>query len=121
MSFFKNLFSKGEPFVATPTQDVPGIEPIVVQAIENLFPNRDDQSYAFRYILAVKEIPGRPYRDPRLLLSLLAYSKGKTEDLVDPNSQLIRDPHFMGEEIYSVFPNMKAAEEWVRSGTKTQI
>lgn len=121
MGFFKNLFSKGEPFIPTPTQEVPGIEPIIVQAIENLFPNPDDQQYTFRYILAVKEIPGRPYRDPKLLLSLLAYSKGITKDLIDPNSQLIRDPHFMGEEIYSIFPSMKAAEEWVRSITKPRM
>jgi len=29
MSFFKNLFSKGEAFVPTPTQEVAGIPPIV--------------------------------------------------------------------------------------------
>ncbi len=121
MSFFKNLFSKGEPFVPTPAQNIPGIEPIIVQAIENLFPSRDDQQSAFRYILAVKEIRGRPYRDLRLLLGLLSYSKGKTENLIDPNSELIREPRFMGEEIYSIFPNMKAAEEWVKSITKTRI
>jgi len=120
MSIFKNLFSKGEPFIPTPTQEVPGIEPIIVQAIENLFPNRDDQKYAFRYILVVKEIQGRPYRDPRLLLGLLSYSNGKTENLIDPNSELIREPRFMGEEIYSIFPNMKAAEEWVKSITKSR-
>lgn len=120
MSFFKNLFSKGAPFVPIPTQVVPGIEPIIVQAIENLFPNRDDQNHAFSYILAVKQIPGRPYRDWFLLISLLAYSKGKTEELLDPNSELIRDPRFMGEEIYSVFPNRKAAEEWVKSTTRTR-
>ena len=47
MSFFKNLFSKGEPkgdpFIATPTQSIPGLEPIVVQAIENLYPDEEDQ------------------------------------------------------------------------------
>jgi len=120
MSFLKNLFSKAEPFVPTPTQNVPGIEPIIVQAIENLFPNRDDQKRAFSYILAVKKIEGRPYRDPRLLLGLLSYSNGKTEKLIDPNSELIREPRFMGEEIYSIFPNMKAAEEWVKSITRTR-
>lgn len=121
MSFFKNLFNKGEPFIPTPTQEVPGIEPILVQAIENWFPNPDDQNYVFRYILAVKKIEGRPYRDPRLLLGLLAYSKGKIENLIDPNSDYIREPRFMGEEIYSIFPNMKAAEEWVKSITKTPM
>ena len=120
MSFFKSLFNKGEPFVPTPTQDVPGIEPIVVQAIENLFPNRDDQKSAFRYVLAVKEI-GRPYRDPRLLLALLSYSKGKIENLIAPDSDAMREPRFLGEEVYPIFPNMKAAEEWVKSITKTRM
>ena len=118
MGFFKNLFSKGETFVATPTQDVPGIQPIVVQAIENLFANTDDQKHAFNYVRIVQEI-GRPYRDPRLQLALLSYSNGKIERLIDPNSQLIRDGRFMGEEIESIFPKMKNAEEWVASITRT--
>lgn len=58
MSFFKNLFGKGESegeaFVPTPTQSIPGVEPIVVQAIENLFPNTEDQKKAFSYALEYK-------------------------------------------------------------------
>jgi len=119
MSFFKSLFSKGEPFVPTPTQDVPGIEPIIVQAIENLFSNSDDQKSAFKYVLVVKEL-GRPYRETRLLLALLAYSKGKIENLLAPDSDAMREPRFLGEEVYPIFPNMKAAEEWVTSITKTR-
>jgi hypothetical protein len=98
-----------------PTQNIPGIEPIVVQAIENLFPNIGDQKYAFNYVLAVKEL-GRVYRDPRLLLALLSYSNGKIEKLIDPNSQTIRDGRFMIEEILSIFPKMEDAERWVKEG-----
>lgn len=44
MGFLKSLFGKkeeleGEPFLPTPTQAVPGLEPIIVQAIENLYPD----------------------------------------------------------------------------------
>ena len=46
MDFFKKLFGKDEKFVPTPNQQVTGIPPIVVQAIENLFPNIDSQKYA---------------------------------------------------------------------------
>ena len=120
MGFFKNLFSKGESFIPTPTQEVSGIQPIVVQAIENLFPTIDDQKHAFKYVLAVQEI-GRAYRDPRLLLALLFYSHGKTESLLDPNSPLIRDGRFMVEEIEPIFPKMKAAEEWVKSITNNRV
>src|SRR6266540_6496642 len=51
MGFFKNLFSKEEPFVPTPTQDVPGLDPLVVQAIENLFPDTEIQKQALDFSL----------------------------------------------------------------------
>jgi hypothetical protein len=56
------------------------------------------------------------YRDPRLLLALLSYSHGKTEKLIDPDSQTMRDGRFMIEEILSIFPKMEDAERWVREG-----
>jgi len=118
MSFFKNLFSKGEEFIPTPTQEVPGIPPIVVQAIENLFPNVDDQKNAFDCVLKLEE-RGRAFRDPRLLLALLSYSAGKIEKLQTAASQT--HPHFWGDEIYPIFPKMRDAEEWVRSITKPKI
>src|SRR5262245_60065623 len=120
MNFFKNLFSSGKEessFIPTPTQDVPGIEPIVVQAIENLFPNIDDQKYAFNYVLKVKEAGDN---EPKTLLTLLAYSNGKIDNLVDPNSPLFNNGHFRIEVISSTFPKMKDAEEWVKSITKSQ-
>src|SRR5215510_10308927 len=116
MGFFKKLFSKEESFVPTPTQQVPGLEPLVVQAIENLFPNVEDQKQAFDYSLKYTE--GKK-RNTLLLLCLLSYSKGKIEKLVDLNSPLLHDMHFMVDEIQPIFPNMKAAEDWVKSTTKS--
>ena len=118
MGFLKNLFSKGESFVPTPTQSVPGLEPIVVQAIENFFPNIDDQALAFTYVLELEK-KGRTFRDPRLLLALLSYSGGKIESLKSAASQT--HPHFWIDEIEPIFPKMKAAEEWVKSITKPQV
>ena len=115
MSFFKNLFSRGESFVPTPTQEVPGIPPIVVQAIENLFLNIDDQKTAFKCILELKE---RGKNDPKLLLAVLSYSKGNVERL--QAEALPAHPHFWWDEIDPIFPKMRNAEEWVKSITKTQ-
>lgn len=39
----KSIGNKDEPdgefFIPTPTHDIPGLEPIIVQAIENLYPD----------------------------------------------------------------------------------
>jgi hypothetical protein len=120
MSFFKNLFSKDEPFVPTPSQTVPGLEPIVVQAIENLYPNIEDQKRVFEYSLKFKEV--KKDWQTRYLLALLAYSKGKTENLVDlaPNGPL-SSIHFLHDDLEPIFPNMKAAEKWVKSISKPQV
>jgi hypothetical protein len=117
ISFFKNLFSKGESFIPTPTQSIPGLEPIVVQAIENLYPDIEDQKQAFKYSLEYKEKLKR--EDTLGLLAMLAYSKGKMEQL--PNPKLWLDGHFRVEEISPIFSKMKDAEEWVKSITKTQV
>jgi hypothetical protein len=119
MGFFKNLFSKGESkgdaFVPAPTQSIPGLEPIIVHTIENLFPTADDQKQAFTYLLELKE-QGRGYRDTKLLLALLSFSAGNIQKL--QSSVLQPDPRFWGEEIAPIFPKMKAAEEWVKSITR---
>jgi len=116
MDFFKNLFSKDEPFVPTPTQHVPELKPIVVQAIENLYPRKADQKKVFKY--SIKYIEAN--RENTLaLLSILNYSQGKIENLVDldsPDLYLIVY-HIMVD--YG-FPNMKTAEQWVQSITKSQ-
>jgi len=64
------------------------------------------------------EETGRAFRDPRLLLALLSYSVGKIENL--QTAALQTAPQFWGEEIAPIFPKMKAAEEWVKSITKSQ-
>jgi hypothetical protein len=121
MSFFKNLFRKGEPkgepFIATPTQSIPGLEPIAVQAIENLYPDVEDQKQAFQWALNYKKEMKRD--DTKGLLAMLAYSEGEIKKLPGPSLWL--DGHFRGEMIDPIFPKMKDAEEWVKSTTKTQI
>lgn len=118
MSFFKNLFSKGESkgetFVPTPTQNIPGVEPIVVQAIENLYPDAEDQKKAFKYSLEYTE----KYKGRTLaLLAMLADSNGKIERLPDPG--LWSDGRF-NIDLLDTFRKMKDAEEWVKSITKPQ-
>lgn len=120
MSVFKNLFRKGESFVSTPTQEIPGIQPIVVQAIENLFPNLDDQKYVFNYVLKLGE-RWRTYHEPKWLLALLYYSKGKIENLIDLNSPLLTDGRFMVDEFEPIFTTMKDAEEWVKLLTNWRL
>jgi hypothetical protein len=119
MGFFKNLFGKGESFIPTPTQEVSGIPPIVVQTVEILFPNIDEQKQAFTCILELGK-EGRAFRDPRLLLALLSYSDGKIRELQTAASRT-SSPHFWGEEIAPIFPKMKAAEDWVKSIAKSQV
>jgi hypothetical protein len=118
MGFFKNLFGKGEPkgepFIATPTQSIPGLEPIVVQAIENLYPIVEDQKQVFQWALNYKKAMIR--KDTKGLLAMLAYSEGKIKELPGPDIWL--DGHFRGEMIDPIFPKMKDAEEWVKSITK---
>lgn len=120
MSFFKNLFgkgeAKGETFVPTPTQSVPGVEPIVVQAIENFFPNTDDQQRAFKYSL---EYMGAKYGGSTLkLLAILADTGGTVDRLPDP--KLWSDGRF-NVELSDTFSRMKDAEAWVKSITKSHV
>lgn len=122
MSFFKNLFSKKEgvePFIPTPTQSIPGLEPIIVQAIENLFPDAEDQKKAIAYALEYKESKfGKSKGSTFRLLAMLANTDRKIEGLPDPN--LWPDSLF-NKCLYDTFPyEMKGAEEWVKSITKTQ-
>jgi len=125
MGFLKSLFGKkeepeGEPFIPTPKQDVPGLEPIIVQAIESLYPDTEQQKkvfeYALEYTRTYKEKIKRD--DTKGLLAMLAYSNGRIESL--PESSLWFFGRFRIEEIDNMFPKMKNAEEWVRSITKSQ-
>jgi len=117
MNFFKNLFSKGEPFVPTPTQSVPGLEPIVVQVIETLFPNANDHKDVFAYSIKFKE---REIGDDVMLLAVLALSNGNKERLIDLDSPDLQNTKFWLDVTVPEFRNMKSAEKWVKSLTKTQ-
>lgn len=77
MSFFKNLFSKDEPFVPTPSQQVPGLEPIVVHVVESLFSNKKDQKQVFKDLIEKSEVSGC---NTLVLLSLLFLGEGKMEE-----------------------------------------
>lgn len=111
---------EGDPFIPTPTQTVPGLESIVVQAIENLYPDPERQKkvfkYALEYIITCKEKIKRD--DTNGLLAILAYSNGRIESL--PSPSLWFDGRFRIEEIDNMFPKMKNAEEWVKSITKNR-
>jgi hypothetical protein len=127
MNFFKKLFSKEkpqeesyEPYVPAPTQQVSGLEPIVVQAIENLYPNIEDQKQAFEFSIRYKQYQ-KSSDTLVLLLALLSYSNGKIEKLLATEPDAIRNYQFMIDEIGSRFPDMKAAEAWVKSISRTQV
>jgi hypothetical protein len=126
MGFLKSLFGKkqepeGEPFIPTPKQNVPGLEPIIVQAIENLYPDKEQQKKVFKYALdytqAYKEKIKR--HDTMGLLAMLAYSNGRIESLPDPSLWFYG--RFRIEDIDNMFPKMKNAEEWVKSISKPEI
>jgi hypothetical protein len=78
MGFLKNLFSKEEPFVPAPTQEVAGLAPLVVQTAETLFPNPDDQQEIFRGLLAAK--PDSLNDLVTIQLNILFYSNGKMDE-----------------------------------------
>ena len=111
MSFFKNLFSKGEAFVPTPTQNIPGLEPIVVQAIENLWRDTADQKKAFQYALEYKESKYGQGGSTIQLLALLAMSNGIINELPDWTK-------VPGRDLADTFLTMKQAKAWVQSITK---
>jgi hypothetical protein len=125
MGFFRGLLGKkkegeGEAFIPAPAQAISGLEPIVVQAIESLFPDLGQQEMVMKYALDYKrECRSKTGRDDlKGLLSMLAYSKGRAESLPAPSRWF--DGRFRIEEIDHVFRGMKDAEEWVRSIVKTQ-
>ena len=114
MNIFKKLFSKGESFVPTPKQTVPGLEPIVVQAIENLYPKIEHQKQAFEYALKLR----KGGTQTKYVLALLFYSQRNVKNLVGPGSAEWTSLHFWHDDIDPIFRNMKAAEKWVMSITK---
>jgi len=121
MSFFKNLFSKDEPFVPTPTQEVSGLEPIIVQAVENVFPNIDDQKEIFEVLSK-----NRKNSTVLIILSLLSLKTENVKDckkwLQDNTSTPRTDTHdtFYHLAMDSGFHSIKDAEKWVKSITKSR-
>jgi hypothetical protein len=113
MGFLKNLFGKRESFVPTPTQEIHGIQPIIVLAVENLFPDRQDQNYVFDYIRKLEGMWGTQ-RHPRWALAMLYYSNGKKENLIDLSSPSLMDPRFRVDEFEEIFFNNKESQEWVQ-------
>lgn len=115
MSFFKNFFgdrkSKDESFVPAPTQTIPGLEPIVVHAVENLYPNIEEQKHAFTFLLQHTE--GYDVLDQ---LSLVRMGIKNLEKIMKENPSLT-----IRYAIYSEggFTNIKAATKWGKSITNS--
>jgi hypothetical protein len=114
MNFFKKLFSKN---TAPPIKNIPGIEPIVIQAVENLFPDVNTQKNTFECILEFKK-DRKGVADLKTLLALLKYSNGDLE--LFQKSAWQSHPHFWMDEISHIFRTMEDAEKWVKSFSETQ-
>ena len=120
MGFFKKLFSRGEPFIPTPTQQVPGLDPIVVQAVENLFLDRAEQIEVFKDLLEKSK-----GANTLILLSLLEIC-GQNIDSYRAymKNPCITTPIIGTSAAYYIsrdggFSKMKDAEKWVKSITRS--
>jgi hypothetical protein len=109
MNFFKKLFSKN---TVPPIKNIPSIEPVVIQAVENLFQNEIVQEEAFKSILEFKK-DRQNTATPITILALLKYSKGDLE--LFRKSAWQSHPHFWMDEISPIFRTMEDAERWVKS------
>jgi len=108
-----SFFNKEEPFVPTPTQDIPGLDPLIVHAIENLFPDVDVQKQAFDFSL--KFLDTKKGNTVSLLVVLKMGILDMDALVFDEGSD--EDRFWM--EAYYILPNMKAAKRWVKSITKS--
>ena len=122
MNFFKKLFSKEkpqeeayQPYISAPTQQGSRLEPIVIQALESLYPNIEDQKRAIAYSAKFRE--KYPKDMPRLLLALLSYSEGDIEKLARASEGVF---HFIVDDVDPIFPSIEDAEKWVKSLSKSQ-
>jgi len=110
MGFFKKLFNTEEQFVPTPTQDVPGLDPLVVHAIENLFPDTEVQKQALDFSLKFLQTKKSN------TVSLLAMLKMGILDIDNP---LLVNGRFWMDAMHDI-PDMKSAKKWVESITNPQ-
>jgi hypothetical protein len=115
MSFIKNLFGKNETFVPTPTQVIPGLDPIVVQVIEILFPSSADQKYVFQYAIRYKE----KFNDKSFLslIGVLASCDGNPKFLQDLESDVFKNGTFWADISidYPQFNSVKSLQKWIKS------
>jgi hypothetical protein len=102
---------------AASIKNIPGVEPIVVQAVERLFPDADTQKNTFEYILEFKK-DRKGVADLKTLLALLKYSKGDLE--LFRKSAWQSHPHFWMDEINPTFLTMEDAEKWVGALSESQ-
>jgi len=109
MNSFKKLFNKN---TTPPIKSIPGIEPILVQAVEHIFPDANIQKDAFEFILELKE-RRKGVADLKTLLALLKYSDGDFEKFKKSSWQ--SHPHFWMDEISHIFRTVEDAENWVES------
>jgi hypothetical protein len=109
MNFFKKLFDKD---TASPIKNIPGIEPIVVEAVEHLFPDVKIRKDTFECILKFKK-DREGVASLKTLLALLKHSKGDLE--LFQKSAWQSHPHFWMDEISPIFRAMEDAEKWVKS------
>lgn len=121
MFLFKKLFGKAEPFIPTATQSVPGLELIIVQAVENLFPNRDDQKIIFEGLQG-------SIQNANTLIVLALLSMTKADDIIASKEYVLgtlSKPVIGTNTHYFImrdcdFRDMSGAEKWVKSITKSR-
>lgn len=109
MNFIKNLFHRN---MSPAAKNVSGIEPIVVRAVEYLFPDNITQKEVFKIILEFKKYR-KNSSTPKTLLALLKYSGGDLE--LFRKSVWQSHPHFWMDEISHIFRTLEDAEKWVES------
>lgn len=111
MGFIRKLFSREEPFIPTPSQSIPRLEPMVVQAIEILYPDPDFQKQAIDFSLRFLEA-----EKGGTLNLLAALSMG----IIDIDAPELNNGKFWLDVMYPDFANMKAATKWLKSIIRPQ-
>jgi hypothetical protein len=126
MSFFKSLFAKvkpkEDPSIPAPTQNVPGLDPMIVLAIENLFPNEEVQKEFFDGIQ-------RYIQNANTLIVLALLSMTKADDVYASKEYVLgtlSKPVIGTNTHYFImrdcdFRDMTGATKWVKSIIRPQV